>query len=104
VTNTVVIALGILIGCVCFSVSRQFMTGPPAVLTTGLFLVLIYGKALNATHHWFAVLLILVAVRISMPRITGTRLALSGALLGLATFSIRCTEERRCWDLPFSYS
>jgi hypothetical protein len=51
-----------------------------------LFLVLIYGKALNATHHWFAVLLVLVAVRINMPGTTGTRVALSGVLLGLAAF------------------
>ena len=86
VTNIVVIALGVFIGCVCFSLSRQFMTGPQAALSTGLFLVLIYGKALNATHHWFAVLLVLVAARINMPRITGTRVALSGGLLGLATF------------------
>ncbi len=86
VTNSVVIALGVLMGCACFSVSRQFMKDPQAALSTGLFLVLIYGKALNATHHWFAVLLVLVAVRITMPRITGTRLALSGALLGLAAF------------------
>jgi hypothetical protein len=86
VTNIVVIALGVLMGCVCFSLSRQFMRAPQAALTTALFLVLIYGKALNATHHWFAVLLILVAVRINMQRMTGTRVALSGALLGLAAF------------------
>src|ERR1700754_4817885 len=47
VPNAVVIALGVLMGCVCFSVSRQFMKSPAAALTTGLFLVLIYGKALN---------------------------------------------------------
>ena len=86
VPNTVVIALGVLMGCVCFSLSCQLMKGPQAALTTGLFLVLIYGKALNATHHWFAVLLVVVAVRINMPRITSTSIALSGALLGLAAF------------------
>src|SRR6202020_617703 len=86
VTNTVVIVLGVLMGCVCFCLSRQFMTGPQAALTTGFFLVLIYGKALNAPHHLFAVLLVLVAVRINMPRITRTSIASSGALLGLATF------------------
>ena len=86
VPNVVVIALGVLMGCVCFSLSRQFMKSPQAALTTGLFLVLIYGKALNATHHWFAVLLVLVAVRINMQRITETSIALSGALLGLAAF------------------
>jgi hypothetical protein len=86
VPNTVVIALGVLMGCACFSLSRQFMKDTEAALTTGLFVVLIYGKALNATHHWFAVLLVLAAVRINIPRITETSLALSGALLGLAAF------------------
>jgi hypothetical protein len=86
VPNTVVIALGVLLGCVCFSLSRQLMKGPQAALATGLFMVLIYGKALNATHHWFAVLLTLVALRINLPRMTGTRVVLSGALLGLAAF------------------
>jgi hypothetical protein len=86
VPNAVVNALGVLMGCVCFSLSRQFMKSPPAALTTGLFLVLIYGKALNATHHWFAVLLVLVAVRINMKRVTEARLAFSGAMLGLAAF------------------
>lgn len=86
VPNIVVIALGVLMGCVCFSLSRQFFKAPQAALTTGLFLVLIYGKALNATHHWFAVLLVLAAVRINMKQITETRVAISGALLGLAAF------------------
>jgi hypothetical protein len=85
VSNSVVIVLGVFMGCVCFSVSRQFMNGPQAALGTGLFLVSIYGKALNATHHWFAVLFVLVAVRILMRRITGTRVASSGALLGVAS-------------------
>jgi hypothetical protein len=86
VPNTVVVCLGVLMGCVCLSLSRELIKGPEAALTTGLFLVLIYGKALNATHHWFAVLLILAAARIIMRRITETRVALSGALLGLASF------------------
>jgi hypothetical protein len=86
VPNTVVIALGLLMGCVCFSLSRQLMKAPQAALTTGLFMVLIYGKALNATHHWFAVLLILAALRINMSRMMGTSVTLSGALLGLAAF------------------
>ena len=64
-TNAVVLALGVLLGCICFSLSRQLMKGAQAALTTGLFMVLIYGKALNATHHWFAVLVILVALRIN---------------------------------------
>src|ERR1700754_1858685 len=49
VPNTVVIVLGVVMGCISLSLSRQLMDGPPAALATGLFLVLIYAKALNAT-------------------------------------------------------
>ena len=86
VPNVVVIALGTLSACVCFSVARQIMRDMQAALTTGLFMVLIYGKALNATHHWFAVLVVLVAVRVNMKQVTEMSIALSGALLGLAAF------------------
>src|ERR1700727_1103053 len=34
VPNTVVIGLGVLLGCVCFSLSRQLMGSPQAALTT----------------------------------------------------------------------
>jgi hypothetical protein len=86
VTNLVVVALGVCFACVCFSLSRKLMKDRAAALATCLFMVLIYGKTLNATHHWFGVLLIAIAVRVSMERVTAMSIALSGALLGLATF------------------
>lgn len=86
VPNIVVIVLGVFFACTCFSLSRKLMKDNSAALATGLFMVLIYGKALNATHHWFAVLFILIAVRVAMERVTAKSIALSGALLGLAAF------------------
>jgi hypothetical protein len=86
VPNLVVLLLGVLLACLCFSLARQLMRETRAALTTGLFLVLIYGKLLNATHHWFAVLLVLTAASITMKRVTERRIALSGTLLGLAAF------------------
>ncbi|MBB6146684.1 4-amino-4-deoxy-L-arabinose transferase-like glycosyltransferase [Silvibacterium bohemicum] len=86
VTNAVALVLGVLSACLCFSLARQLMKNAPAMLATALFLVLIYGKFLNATHHWFAVLLIFLAVRVSMERLSIGRMAWSGALLGLASF------------------
>lgn len=86
VTNAVVLALGIAFCWICFSLASDIMRRSSAQLTTALFLVLVYGKALNATHHWFSMLAIAAAVKVSFGRITPRTLALSGALLGLATF------------------
>ncbi len=86
VANAVIMCLGVALASVCFSLSCQMMRVRVAALTTGLFLIGIYGKLLNATHHWFAVLLILIAVRVSMLRVTYKRIAVSGALIGLAAF------------------
>jgi hypothetical protein len=57
-----------------------------ALLATLLFLVLIYGGALNGTHHWFSVLAIMCAARVGLLGVSLTRLAGIGALLGLAGF------------------
>jgi hypothetical protein len=86
VTNAVVLALGVAFCWICFSLASDMMRRSWAQLTTALFLVLVYGKALNATHHWFSMLAIASAVKVSFGRITPRILALSGALLGLGTF------------------
>jgi hypothetical protein len=51
-----------------------------------LYLVSIFGKPLNATHHWFSALFLMCAVAVFLPKRTGNRLAIAGALLALATF------------------
>lgn len=86
VTNAVVLTLGVLSACLCFSLSRQLMKNTHALIATGLFVVMIYGMFVNATNHWFAVLVILLAVRVIMERLTDRRVALSGVLLALASF------------------
>jgi len=86
VPNLVVLTLGIFYSCVCFSLSRKLVGAPAAALTTALFQVLVYGKVLNATNHWFAVLLALIAVLICMERLSDRRITMAGALLGLAAF------------------
>jgi hypothetical protein len=86
VTNAVVLSLGILSTLLCFSLWRQLMRTGHALIAAGLFLVVIYGMFLNATNHWFAVFLILLAVRVSINRITARGIALSGALLAFAAF------------------
>jgi len=84
--NATDVALGVALCWTCFEIARQIMARNLAVLATLLFLVLIYGGALNGTHHWFSVLAILCATRIGLLGTSLTRLAGIGALLGLAGF------------------
>jgi hypothetical protein len=86
VTNTVVLVLGIALCCICFSIARQIMSRVPALLSGFVFLTLIYGRLLNATHHWFSILLILCAARIAMESLRPSRLVAVGMILGVAAF------------------
>ena len=86
VTNATVLALGTALCWLCFSIAGKLMERRSALLATVLFLVLVYGKALNGTHHWFSVLAVLSAVRIGMEQTTARKIALAGALLGVASF------------------
>lgn len=85
VTNLVVLVLGLAFVWLIFSIARRFMRREAAVLAAAIFLVPIYGNALNATHHWFGVLVVLVAVRVMLGGVSALRIALSGAILGLAS-------------------
>lgn len=86
VTNLVVLMLGVAFVWLIFSIARRFMRRESAVLGAAVFLVPIYGKALNATHHWFAVLAVLAAIRVVLGRLSASRVAVAGALLALGSF------------------
>ncbi|HEX3472845.1 MAG TPA: hypothetical protein VHT28_16815 [Silvibacterium sp.] len=86
VANVVVLLLGVALCGICFSISKQVMDTGPALLATLLFLVFIYGRLLDATHHWFSMLALLCAVRIVMPGRSAPRIAMAGALFAVASF------------------
>ena len=86
VTNLVVFVLGAALSLLCFRLASRVMARSPALLATVLFVSLVYGRLLNATHHWFSVLLILSAVAVAIERRTMVRIVVAGALLGLASF------------------
>jgi hypothetical protein len=79
--NAIDLLLGAALCAICFALARRVMDRAPALVATFLFLVWIYGKALNGTHHWFSIFAILCAV-LAAPRSA----AAAGALLGLASF------------------
>jgi hypothetical protein len=84
--NVVDIGLGVALCWVCFSIARQIMERRLALLATFLFLVLIYGKTLNGTHHWFSILAIMCATAIVMRSRSAVAIAIAGVLCGLSSF------------------
>ncbi len=86
ITNCVVLVLGVILCWLCFRISRMLMKESQALLAASLFLVLIYGKLLNATHHWFSVFAVMMALAVLMKATTSARIMAAGALLGLASF------------------
>jgi hypothetical protein len=86
VTNSVVLVLGIVLSLVCFRIASRLVKRPLAAVATLLFATFVYGGQLNATHHWFSVLLILIAVLVLMDGRSLKRIGIAGVLLALATF------------------
>jgi hypothetical protein len=86
VTSLTVLALGLAFAWVCFSLSVKLMSRSIACLTTVVFLVFVYGKALNAFNYWFSVLAIAGAVNLLMIGTNRARLAAGGVLLAVAAF------------------
>jgi hypothetical protein len=86
VLNAAVILLGTALCSICYSIGKQLIDESRALIAALLFLVLGYGRLLDATHHWFSLLLLLCALRTVMPEWTTRRIVIAGALLGLASF------------------
>ena len=86
VTNVVILGLGTALCWLGLTIARQIVSLGSSVLATLLFLTLVYTRLLNATHHWFSVLLILCAVKVAMDGVQSLRIAVVGLLLGIASF------------------
>jgi Dolichyl-phosphate-mannose-protein mannosyltransferase len=86
VTNMVVLGLGIALSLVCFHIGGQIMSRRMAALASALFVTVIYSRRLNATHHWFSVLLVMCGVAVVLERRNLSRILVAGLCLGLASF------------------
>jgi len=86
VTNLAVLALGVALCWLCFRIASRIMEGSFALLATALFLVLVYSKSLNGTHHWFSVLAVMGTVAMIVPKVSFRRVVAAGGLLGAASF------------------
>jgi len=86
VTNVVVLMLGLAFAVMVYLIASRFVRRGSAALAAAVILVPIYGKALNATHHWFGVLAVLFAVIVVLRGFSALRIAAAGALLALGSF------------------
>lgn len=86
ILNCAVLVLGIALCWVCFLIAHEIMERHFAVLSTLLFVTLVYTRLLNATHHYFSVLAVMGATAILMRGDSTRRLFIAGALLGIASF------------------
>jgi hypothetical protein len=86
VPNVVQLVLGVTLCWLCFHISRLLMKPPQAALAAALFIVPIFGRWRDATHHWFSLLAVMAAVAILMKDRSSARILICGTLLGLASF------------------
>jgi hypothetical protein len=83
VPNLVTFLLGTALSWLTLHLSRRIMSRPWADLLTIIF---VYGRWLDATHHWFSLFAILLAIRLLLTNRSPSRMAMAGALIGLAAF------------------
>jgi hypothetical protein len=86
VPNVVQLLLGVSLSGLCFHISRFIVKPAEAALASGFFLVLFFGKWLDATHHWFSLLAVMTALAVLMRGTSAPRVLVCGALLGVASF------------------
>ena len=86
VPNVIVLLLGLALSSLCWRIARSIMARSHAALAVALFVVLVYGRLLNGTHHWFSVLAVLAAMAVLLEERTLARIAAAGGLLGAAAF------------------
>ena len=85
IPQVMLILIGIILAWLSIAVSEKVMTGPAVYLPGLLFLAFPFSSFLDATHHWYSTLFVMAALAVVLEKRTVARLALAGALCGLAT-------------------
>jgi hypothetical protein len=67
IPNLCLLGLGLALFWTSVDISRHLVRGPAAVLPGLMFLCLSFNNYLDATHHWYSVLLIMLAMALLKP-------------------------------------
>ena len=89
--NWTIVSLGVALAFATYCCARSILPPSRAALAALLFVVLIYGDRMDATHHWFSSLANLFAIAFLLPRRTAGRIVAAGIFLAFAAF---CTQTR----------
>src|SRR5437667_10883101 len=81
----VLIVMGTALAWAGVSGSRRVLSGATDFLPATLFLTFAFAHCLDATHHWFSLVLTLVALAVLMKERSAKRVALAGVFCGFAT-------------------
>lgn len=85
VPNLALIAVGTALTWVITTIAIKVLPGKSAYLPALVFLTFEYRRAFDGFHHWLSLLAIMAAIQAVMEARTGARLALFGALCGIAS-------------------
>jgi hypothetical protein len=86
VPNVTLIVLGLGLTWLILRVSREVIVGMAAYLPSLMFLVFVYWRWLDPSHHWFSTLLMMGAAALVIRKRSTLRLVEAGAACGLAAF------------------
>lgn len=85
VVQGLLILLGLLLSSIVMWDAQKVLRTSSVILASLLFLVFDVNSALDATHHWWSVLLVMVAVGVLLGGRSSARIVLAGSLCGFAT-------------------
>jgi hypothetical protein len=85
IPQAMLVLLGVGITWLTTSISLHILRGPVAFLPGLLFLTLPFSGYLNATHHWYSTIAATAALAVVMEKRSTLRVAIAGALWGIAT-------------------
>jgi hypothetical protein len=85
VVQGLLVFLGLFLISIVMWDAQKVLRTSSAILTTLLFLVFDVNSALDATHHWWSVLLVMTAIGVLLGGRSPARIVLAGSLCGFAT-------------------
>ncbi len=86
IPNATVAVLGVGIVALCIFISRTILNGASVYLPAILFLAFAFQRAMDGSHHWFSMFLVMTATAVVIDERSLQRLATAGALCAAASF------------------
>jgi hypothetical protein len=83
IPNLTLLFLGLGLAWLGVVIAKKLMRPSLALLPSAIFLSGVYGRQLDATHHWYSLLTATVAIAVLMERRTPARIATAGFFCGL---------------------